>query len=91
MSWTRREAAWSLSTDENAARGSLGRGGGVEASTAAASPAALLPGALGQISSAGSSCIRIWPACLRAVRAAWAARNAAASASPPDLGILMSA
>jgi hypothetical protein len=40
MSWARREAAaggWV--TDENAARGSLGRGGGVEASTAAASPA----------------------------------------------------
>jgi len=36
-----------LATDDNAARGRLGRGGGVEASTAAASPAVLLPGALG--------------------------------------------
>ena len=45
MSWPRREAAsggWV--TDENAARGSLGRGGGVEASTAAASPAVPIAG-----------------------------------------------
>jgi arginyl-tRNA synthetase len=43
----RREATSErLLTDENAARGSLGRGGGVGASTAAASPAAPLPGAL---------------------------------------------
>jgi len=43
----RREATSErLLTDENAARGSLGRGGGVEADTAAASPAVLLPGAL---------------------------------------------
>jgi hypothetical protein len=48
MTWARREAAAErLLTDENAARGSMGRGGGVEASTAAASPAVLLPSALG--------------------------------------------
>src|SRR5215471_11110782 len=35
-----------LATDDNAARGRLGRGGGVGARTAAASPAVLLPGAL---------------------------------------------
>jgi hypothetical protein len=49
MSWARREATSErLLTDEGAARGSLGRGGGVEASIAAASPAALLPGALNE-------------------------------------------
>jgi hypothetical protein len=43
----RREAASEmLLTDENAAGGSVGRGGGVGANTAAASPAVLLPGAL---------------------------------------------
>jgi hypothetical protein len=47
MSWTEEGGILErLLTDENAARRSLGRGGGVEASTAAASPAALLPGAL---------------------------------------------
>jgi hypothetical protein len=47
MSWPGREASSErMLTDENAARGSLGRGGGVEASTAAASPAALPPGTL---------------------------------------------
>jgi valyl-tRNA synthetase len=44
----RREASSErLLTDENAARGSLGRGGGVEAGTAAASPAVPLSGAPG--------------------------------------------
>src|SRR5262249_51207576 len=44
-----------------------------------------------QVSPAGASCPRTCPVSLRAVRAAWAARSAAASASAPGRGILISA
>jgi Flp pilus assembly pilin Flp len=66
-------------TDENAARGSLGRGGGVEASTAAASPAVPLPGPLGYARA-------LLGTHLAALRAAW--RDADRGASAVELAVI---